>query len=347
MTITQDDPRIKPVAQRVEIFTGAGRRRSWTAEEKAQIVAEAEGASVSPVARAHGLTPSQIFRWRRTIARSRPAPVPSLNFAPVVVEDKTAPTAAEVIEIELKGAINCAFPLERVRRRSWRGEGAAFCPMMLPHRPVQVLMATRPVDFRKGMDGLAALVQEYLKDDPFSGTMFVFRAKRADRIKLVLVPAHFQVIVTRRPKYACRSCEGAVVQVPATSRLIEGGLPTEGLVAHVLVAKYADHCPLYRQAQIYARQGITLDRSTLAHWVGRAAWLLTPIHARLLEMLKSSPKLFADETTAPVLDPGRGRTKKARFGPSHVMIDRGVDPIRRPWSIPTPQVAALNTPPRY
>jgi transposase len=106
MTITQDDPRTKPVAQRVEIFTGAGRRRSWTAEEKAQIVAEsnAEGASVSSVARAHGLTPSQIFRWRRTIARSRPAPVPSLNFAPVVVEDKTAPVAAEMIEIELKGA---------------------------------------------------------------------------------------------------------------------------------------------------------------------------------------------------------------------------------------------------
>ena len=57
--------------------------------------------------------------------------------------------------------------------------------MMLPHRPVPILVATRPVDFRKGMDGLAALVQEYLKDDPFSGTMFVFRAKRADRIKLV------------------------------------------------------------------------------------------------------------------------------------------------------------------
>jgi transposase len=106
MTIAQDDPRTKPVAQRIEIFTGAGRRRSWTAEEKAQIVAEssAEGASVSSVARAHGLTPSQIFRWRRTSARSRTAPVPSLNFAPVVVEDKTAPIAPEMIEIELKGA---------------------------------------------------------------------------------------------------------------------------------------------------------------------------------------------------------------------------------------------------
>ena len=73
-----------------------------------------------------------------------------------------------------------------------------------------------------------------------------------------------------------------------------------------MVAKYADHLPLYRQAQIYARQGIDLDRSTLADWTGRAAFLLRPVHERLLEKLKASPKLFADETTAPVLDPGRG-----------------------------------------
>jgi transposase len=81
----------------------------------------------------------------------------------------------------------------------------------------------------------------------------------------------------------------------------------------VLVSKYADHLPLYRQAQIYARQGINLDRSTLADWVGRAAFLLRPVHERLLAMLKSSAKLFADETTAPVLDPGRGRTKTGQL----------------------------------
>jgi transposase len=131
--------------------------------------------------------------------------------------------------------------------------------------------------------------------------------------RLDIIPAQFRVLVTRRPKYACRACEGAVVQTPAPARLIEGGLPTEALIAHVLVAKYADHCPLYRQAQIYARQGIQLDRSTLAHWVGRSAWLLTPVHARLFEILKASPKLFADETTAPVLDPGRGRTKTGQL----------------------------------
>jgi len=76
----------------------------------------------------------------------------------------------------------------------------------------------------------------------------------------------------------------------------------------VLVAKYADHPPLYRQAQIYARQGVTLDRSTLAGWVGRAAFLLHPVYEELFSQLKHSERLFADETTARVLDPGRGRT---------------------------------------
>jgi len=131
--------------------------------------------------------------------------------------------------------------------------------------------------------------------------------------RLDIIPAQFRVLVVRRPKYACRACEDVVVQMPAPARLIEGGLPTEATVAQVLVSKYADHLPLYRQAQIYARQGITLDRSTLADWVGRAAFHLRPIHEHLLARLKASPRLFADETTAPVLDPGRGRTKTGQL----------------------------------
>jgi transposase len=131
--------------------------------------------------------------------------------------------------------------------------------------------------------------------------------------RLDVVPAQFRVLVVRRPKYACRACSDVVVQAPAPARLIEGGLPTEATVAHVLVSKFADHLPLYRQAQIYARQGVTLDRSTLADWVGSAAFLLRPVHERLLAKLKASPRLFADETTAPVLDPGRGRTKTGQL----------------------------------
>lgn len=127
--------------------------------------------------------------------------------------------------------------------------------------------------------------------------------------RLDVIPAQFRVLVTRRPKYACRGCTEGVVQAPAPARLIAGGLPTEALVAQVLVSKYADHVPLYRQAQIFARQGLLLDRSTLADWVGHAARELRPVHARLVETLKAAPRLFVDETRAPVLDPGRGRTK--------------------------------------
>ena len=127
--------------------------------------------------------------------------------------------------------------------------------------------------------------------------------------RLDIVPAQLQVIVTVRPKYACRVCEEGVTQAPAPAHLIEGTLPSEGAIAHVLVSKFADHLPLYRQAQIYARSGLDLHRSTLAGWVGKASFHLRPVVERLAEHLKQSGKLFMDETRAPVLDPGRGRTK--------------------------------------
>ena len=85
--------------------------------------------------------------------------------------------------------------------------------------------------------------------------------------------------------------------------------PTEGALAQVLVSKYGDHLPLYRQSQIYARSGVDLHRSTLAGWVGKASFHLTPVVDRLAWHLKQSGKLFMDETRAPVLDPGRGKTK--------------------------------------
>jgi transposase len=136
-------------------------------------------------------------------------------------------------------------------------------------------------------------------------------SKRLDK-----VPAKITVIVTRRPTYACRTCErtgadevAGIIQAPAPARLIEGGLPTEALVADVVVSKYADHLPLYRQSQILARHGVTIERSTLAQWVGAAAAELQPLHDHLLQQLKASPKLFCDETRCPVLDPGRGKTK--------------------------------------
>lgn len=134
--------------------------------------------------------------------------------------------------------------------------------------------------------------------------------------RLDVVPAQLRVIETHRPKFACRSCENngaddvaGVIQAPAPARLIVGGLPTEALIAQVVVSKHADHLPLYRQAQILARQGVEIERSTLAHWVGAAAAELQPLHDHLVRQLKASPKLFCDETRCPVLDPGRGKTK--------------------------------------
>lgn len=136
-------------------------------------------------------------------------------------------------------------------------------------------------------------------------------SKRLDK-----VPAKVRVIVTRRPKYACRACEktgaddvAGIIQAPAPARLIEGGLPTEALVADVVVAKHADHLPLYRQSQILARHGVRIERSTLAQWVGAAAAELQPLHDHLIGLLKASPRLFCDETRCPVLDPGAGKAK--------------------------------------
>lgn len=126
------------------------------------------------------------------------------------------------------------------------------------------------------------------------------------------VPARLRVIRICRPRYGCRAC-GRIHQAAAPERPIAKGLASPALLAHVLVAKYCDHLPLYRQAQIFARQDVKLERSTLANWVGGAAWWLEPLHKRLTENLFGSSKLFADDTPIPVLDPGRGRTKTGRL----------------------------------
>ena len=145
---------------------------------------------------------------------------------------------------------------------------------------------------------------------------------------LDVVPAVYQVKVIRRPRYGCRGCEGAIVQAPPPERPLTGGMATEALLAQVLVAKYSDHLPLYRQAQIFARHGIDLDRSTLANWVGRACWWLRPLAELLQGSILSSSKIFADDTPVPVLDPGRGRTKTGRLW-SYARDDR-------PWQGPLP-----------
>jgi transposase len=130
--------------------------------------------------------------------------------------------------------------------------------------------------------------------------------------ELEIIPARFIVNRIIRPRMACVSCE-TFHQAPLPSRPIERGRPGPGLLAHVLVSKYADHLPLYRQSQIYAREGVELERSTLADWVGKSAALLEPLADALARHVKQGDAIFADDTPVDVLAPGNGTTKTGRF----------------------------------
>ena len=138
--------------------------------------------------------------------------------------------------------------------------------------------------------------------------------------QLEYVPASFRVIRHVRPKLACSCCD-TIVQAPAPSRPIERGIAGPGLLAHVLVAKFADHLPLYRQAVMYARDGVDLDRALLASWVGAASALLRPLVEAIRRHVLASGKLHADDTPIPVLAPGNGKTKTARLW-TYVRDDR-------------------------
>lgn len=133
-----------------------------------------------------------------------------------------------------------------------------------------------------------------------------------EREVLEYVPSHFKAAVHVRPKLSCRDCE-TITQSPMPSLPIERGLPGPGLLAHVLVSKYCDHLPLYRQSEIYARDGVDIDRSTMAEWVGKMAFLLSPLAEAMARHVTSGETIHADDTPVPVLDPGRGKTKTGRL----------------------------------
>jgi transposase len=129
---------------------------------------------------------------------------------------------------------------------------------------------------------------------------------------LEYVPGRFKVIRHVRPKFSCARCQ-TICQAPAPSRPIARGLAGPALLAHVLVSKYTDHLPLYRQSEIYAREGVDLDRSTLADWVGQCSALLRPLVETLADHVLAGSTLHADDTPVPVLCPGRGTTKQGRL----------------------------------
>ena len=145
---------------------------------------------------------------------------------------------------------------------------------------------------------------------------------------LEYVPASFFVVRHVRPKLSCTKCDH-IVQAAAPTRPIERGVAGPGLLAHVLVSKYADHLPLYRQSEIYARYGVELERSTLADWVGGTSELLDPLVETLRRYVMAAGKVHADDTPVPVLAPGNGRTKTGRLW-TYVRDDRPAGSMAAP-----------------
>jgi transposase len=138
--------------------------------------------------------------------------------------------------------------------------------------------------------------------------------------QLDVAPVQWRVVRTIRPKYSCRACE-KIVQAPAPVKAIARGKATFATLAHVIVAKFDHHLPLYRQSEMMAAQGVDIDRSTLAGWSGQAAGLLDPIISRIREEGLKASKIHADDTPVPVLDPGRGKTATGRLW-TYVVDDR-------------------------
>lgn len=147
---------------------------------------------------------------------------------------------------------------------------------------------------------------------PACGGTRLTRIATDEREILEYVPSHFKVIVHARPKISCRDCE-TITQKPMPSLPIEKGIPGPGLLAHVLIAKYDDHLPLYRQSEIYAREQLDIDRSTLAEWVGKMAFLLAPLAEAIARHVRAGTVFHADDTVVPVLEPGRGKTRNGRL----------------------------------
>ena len=227
--------------RRMEVFTGAGRRRSWSAAEKAAIVAESYGAgeTVCGVARRHGLTPQQLFSWRRLARQTALSPATDVRAGG---GGAGSTGAADAGQDAAPGAPPIQRRWDRARDRRGRSSDRGGCEaaehrggdsraegdlVIGPSGNVRVLVATKPVDFRKGAEGLAALVREAMRTDPFSGVVYVFRAKRADRVKLIFWDGTGVVLVAKRlenGKFSWPAIDDGVMRLSAAQlqALLEG-----------------------------------------------------------------------------------------------------------------------------
>lgn len=224
-------------------------------------------------------------------------------------ERHAADLHAQQLELLLDQLQTAPQPRQSAASKPVASQPAASEPPK-PPTPPQARQATWPAHLPR---------EEHLHPAPCPGGRCpgcgsqALRSAGEDRTEVLeLVPQHFKVICHRRPKLACGGCR-RLWQAAAPARPLERAGVGAGLLTEVLVAKYAEHQPLYRQAQVYARSGVHLARSSLAHWAGSAARLLKPLAAALAEHVCRSATLHADDTPVPVLDPGRGRTKTGRL----------------------------------
>ena len=219
-------------------------------------------------------------------------------------------------------------------------EDAAETDVMAAADPVRNDVAVSPAPTRERRQPVRRALPSHLPREtvlhepacncPGCGGTVFSRIGQDEREVLEYVPSSFKVIRHVRPKLSCRACE-TIVQAPMPTLPIERGRPGPGLISHVVVSKYADHTPLHRQAVIYARGGVELDRATLADWVGQAAFLLTPLAEAIGRHVRAGAALHADDTTVPVLAPGLGKTKTGRLWV--VVRDE------RPWGSGVPPAA--------
>lgn len=184
-------------------------------------------------------------------------------------------------------------------------------PSSEPLAPVKDKPVRKPLPARLPRETVSHLPLPESSPCPSCGGKLRYLGEDVSEI-LERIPEQFKVIRHVRPKFSC-SCCSQILQAPAASRPIERGIAGPGLLAHILTAKYCDHQPLYRQSQIYAREGIDLDRSTLAGMVGQCAALLAPLADAISHHVKAALKIHADDIPIPVLSPGNGKTKTGRL----------------------------------
>ncbi len=230
----------------------------------------------------------QVQDYRRTKfgPKSEKLDPAQLELALEDLETAIAETQAQIAEVEEKIAASASDPEKKKPRKTRK---ARALPESLPR--VERVVEPDSIVCPCGCGDMVRIGED--------------RTERLDYI-----PARYQVIVTVRPRYACPKGRTGVVQAKAPAHLLEGSWPTEALLAQIAVSKNSEHMPLNRQAVVMARHGVPIDRSVLADWMGRTGAAIAPVVDHMAEQLLSdSTRLYVDETTAPVLDPGRGKTK--------------------------------------